>query len=141
MLKYQRLYLDSPILEKPVDGDAGYDLRAYEDILLSSDYPAIINTGIAVEIPSGFVGLVCPRSGLRFHQRISTFGIGVIDSTYRGEIRVMIEQHTVNSTPTVIKAGDKIAQLVIIPYFGEDVEEAELTDTVRGNKGFGSTGK
>lgn len=144
MLRFQRLFLDSPTLERPSNGDAGYDLRAYQDVFLVLNRPTTIDTGIAIEIPSGYVGLIFPRSGLRFNHSINTYGVGVIDSSYRGEIKVSVIRHdsAANQATYMIKSNDKIAQLVIVPCFTDEIEEVtELSVTARDIKGFGSTGR
>ena len=142
-LRYKKLYVDSTSLVRPAIGDAGYDLRAYGNYILSRGTPTTINTGIAVEIPSGYVGLIFPRSGLRAKARVSQYGTGVIDSSFRGELKMITELHT--NTPHEayhILSGDKIAQLVIVPYYVNDVEEvSELSTSPRGVDGFGSTGR
>lgn len=147
-LNYKRLYMDSPEMSTPKAGDAGYDLRAYGDYSLRYNRPTSIDTGIAVEIPPGFVGLILPRSGLRFNENINTFGTGVIDSSYRGELKVLLTNLRTthypfeSPPPYEIHHGDKIAQLVIVPVFTEEVQEVnDLSDTDRGAKGFGSSGR
>jgi dUTP pyrophosphatase len=144
-LRYKRLYMDSPEFEAPKDGDAGYDLRTYQDISLMPNTPTVVDTGIAIEIPSGYVGLILPRSGMRFKFLVDCFGVGVIDSSYRGELKLLIELHDrpdLHYVDTQWYAGDKVAQLVIVPCFTEEVEEVDtLSDTSRGAKGFGSTGR
>lgn len=133
--------------------DAGYDLYALEDVevkgLISnsimsnviSDYedyvPTKIKTGIALEIPDGHVGLICDRSGMG-SKGFKVMG-GVIDSIYRGDVTVCL---TKVGNSAKIKAGDKIAQIVILPIANPElVEVEELTDTARGEKGFGSSGR
>lgn len=143
-LRYKRLYLDSPELEAPRNGDAGYDLRAYGDYILNPYRPTVINTGITLEIPAGYVGLVLPRSGLRFKYGVTVFGTGVIDSAFRGELKALltVSPTTPDALGYKISNGDKISQLVIVPYFSEGVEEvSELSLTIRGTDGFGSTGR
>lgn len=146
MIRYKKLYLDSPDLIRPADGDAGYDLRAYGEYDLYYDSPLSINTGVAIEIPAGYVGLVFPRSGLRFNSHITNYGTGVIDASYRGEMKVLLWRLHFPSNSFreayTIQHGDKIAQLVIVPCFTDDVEEvSDLSETNRGSKGFGSTGR
>jgi dUTP pyrophosphatase len=98
----------------------------------------LIKTGIAIEIPKGFVGLVWPRSGLAIKKGVSVLA-GVIDSSYRGEIGVVLLN--TNYDDLIIKKGDKIAQLLIQPIETVNIEEVkELSDTERAENGFGSSG-
>jgi dUTP pyrophosphatase len=138
-MRYQRLYLDSPTLDPREPGNAGFDLKAYKPATILSDNYSIIDTGIAVEIPDGWVGLVVGRSGLRFKARVHCDDVGVIDSNYRGEIKVLIENNGIY--PLKIEAGDRIAQLVVVPIYEEELEEVQsLSSSNRGERGFGSTG-
>ena len=120
---------------------AGADLYNYkEDVEISPAKTVFVGTGICVEIPDGYVGLVFARSGLSCKQGVAPANkVGVIDSDYRGEIKVALYNHSCNTV--VIKKGERIAQLVITPYLRADFCEAELSDTSRGAGGFGSTGK
>lgn len=123
------------------DGDAGADLRAAHDIVLSPGERALAGTGVAVAIPAGHVGLVTPRSGLAARFGLSIVNApGVIDSGYRGEIQVCL----INLDPEReirLSAGDRIAQLLIMPVVTARFVSVEgLDDTVRGDGGYGSTG-
>ena len=124
-------------------GSAGGDLYGAEenDVVIPAGETAFIGTGIAVEIPLGYVGLVYARSGLACKRGLAPANkVGVIDSDYRGEIKVALHNHG-KEAQTVAK-GERIAQLVIAPYlFAEYEEKDELSDTVRGEGGFGSTGR
>lgn len=124
-------------------GSAGGDLYSAEenDVVIPAGETAFIGTGIAVEIPLGYVGLVYARSGLACKRGLAPANkVGVIDSDYRGEIKVALHNHG-KEAQTVAK-GERIAQLVIAPYlFAEYEEKDELSDTVRGEGGFGSTGR
>ncbi len=127
----------------PVYGSAcaaGADLYAAEGREIAAGETAFVPTGIAVELPLGTVGLVYARSGLACKQDLAPANkVGVIDCDYRGEIMVALHNH--GSAARSVAAGDRIAQLVIAPYFTAAFEEAEtLSDTVRGEGGFGSTG-
>ena len=118
-------------------GDAGMDLvatRIINERLDSITY----GTDIALEIPEGFVGLVFPRSSIRKTDLILSNSVGVIDSGYRGEIQATFKRSGVYA----YGVGDRIAQIMIIPHPDIEFEEAdELSDTERGEGGFGSTGK
>ncbi|MDR0640316.1 MAG: dUTP diphosphatase [Holosporales bacterium] len=121
---------------------AGCDLVACieENKVLAPQEIAVIKTGISIEIPNRFFGMVCSRSGLSVkHGVIVLNAPGVIDSDYRGEIGcIMMNQSTM---PFTIEPGMRIAQLLIMPYQTATFEEAStLNDTSRGNRGFGSTG-
>lgn len=121
------------------EGDAGMDMFALENTVVPARGRALVGTGIAMEIPLGFVGLVWGKSGLAVHHGIIT-SAGVIDAGYRGEVKVAL----VNTSDEdyTIQAGHKVAQLLIQKVeHPEIVEVSELSDTTRGINGFGSTGK
>lgn len=123
-------------------GDAGLDLYATEVAHLGPGERWGIGTGIAVEIPEGHAGLVLPRSGLaREHGITLVNSPGLIDAGYRGEIRVLL-LNTDPAETVKIEAGARIAQLVVTPVATpEPVEAAALTESSRGDGGFGSTGR
>jgi dUTP pyrophosphatase len=123
-------------------GDAGLDLYACEGGHLGPGERWSIGTGIAVAVPDGHAGLVLPRSGLAREHGIALVNApGLIDSGYRGEVRVLL----LNTDPAEtfrIEAGDRIAQLVIAPIvIAEPVEAEALTESARGDGGFGSSGR
>lgn len=139
-MKYKRLYKTSPYLISPKNGNAGYDLRAHLTNGTIEIGPAwtAISTGIAIEIPEGYVGLIRGRSGLFFKHNVECFH-GTIDACYRGKIFVSVR--CLSNYYTVLPY-DRIAQLIIVPYFSEDVEIVdELSETRRGSNGFGSSGR
>ena len=121
------------------EGAAGADLRAAEDVTLDPGARAAVATGVQVEIPAGHVGLVWPRSGLAVRHGLDTLA-GVIDSDYRGEVRVVLVNHGPDAV--TLARGDRIAQLLI-----QRVERAVFTRvdgllaSGRGEGGFGSTGR
>lgn len=121
---------------------AGADLYAVMDapLTLAAGETALVHTGLAVEIPVGFVGLVCARSGLATKRGLAPANkVGIIDADYRGEIMVALHNH--GSLPQTIEHGERVAQLVLVPYLTAAYEQADsLTDTDRGAGGFGSTG-
>ena len=122
-------------------GAAGYDLTACEDKIILAGKWDKVDTGIAVEFPSYCYGRVAPRSGLAFKKGISV-GAGVIDSSYRGTIQVILFNHD-NNNDFVVKKGDRIAQLIFEKIYTPELEEVTietLTTTDRGTGGFGSTG-
>ena len=121
---------------------AGADLYAVMDapLTLAPGQTALVHTGLAVEIPAGFVGLVCARSGLATKRGLAPANkVGVIDADYRGEVMVALHNHSAD--PQTIDHGERVAQLVLVPYLTAAYEPADsLTDTDRGAGGFGSTG-
>ena len=123
-------------------GAAGMDIRALlsEPLVLKPLERALVPTGIALEIPSGFEAQVRPRSGLALKQGITILNApGTIDSDYRGEIRVILAN--LGSEPVTIADGDRIAQLVFAPVIRAELAETViLSETERGVGGFGSTG-
>lgn len=124
------------------DGAAGADLYAITDgeLMIAPHTTVLIHTGLAVQIPDGYCGLVFARSGLASKQGLAPANkVGLIDSDYRGEIMVALHNHT--DVPKTVTDGERVAQLVIMPYIQADyVETDSLTDTIRGAGGFGSTG-
>jgi len=140
-LAIKRLDSDLPLPRYAHTGDAGLDLFAAEDVVLQPFERALIPTGVAVAIPEGYAGFVQPRSGLAIKQGLSLVNTpGLIDSHYRGEIKV-IAINLDSATPIAVTRGDKIAQLVLQPIASAElVEVAELDETARGEGGFGSTG-
>jgi dUTP pyrophosphatase len=124
------------------DGDAGMDVIA-TSIISETDTQITYGLGIALEIPKGFVGLVFPRSSIRKTRLQLSNSVGVIDSGYRGELQATFNKINNNSvSENDYKVGDRIAQIMIIPHPDIQFEEAdELSDTERGEGGFGSTGK
>jgi len=122
------------------DEDAGMDLRAVEDVLLEPGVPQAVPTGLAVEIPPGWEGQVRPRSGLALKHAISMPNApGTIDPGYRGELKVILIN--LGREPYRVRAGDRIAQLVVAPYAAVEWEEAELNESRRAAGGFGSSGR
>jgi len=123
------------------DGDAGMDLVATS---IKFDGTQITyGTGLAIEIPKGFVGLVFPRSSIRKTDLSLSNSVGVIDSGYRGEMQATFNQKSLSKHGQILYGvGDRIAQIMIIPHPDIQFEEAdELSDTERGDGAFGSTGK
>jgi dUTP pyrophosphatase len=141
-LRYRRLKVAARPPTQAHEGDAGYDLHAAEAVTIDPGARASVGTGIAVAIPEGQAGLVVPRSGLAARHGISVVNApGLIDSGYRGELRVLL-LNTDSSEPFTVEPGDRIAQLVLVRVETEELEEvAELDETARGVGGFGSTGR
>lgn len=141
-LSIAKLKPEAQLPTRAHEGDAGLDLYACEAAHIGPGERWSVGTGVAVEIPEGHAGLVLPRSGLaRDHGIALVNAPGLIDSGYRGELRVLL----LNTDPAEtfrIEPGERIAQLLITPIVTpEPVETAALTDSVRGEGGFGSSGR
>ena len=139
-LPIRRLHEEATLPERAYPGDAGLDLAACERVELGPGERATVPTGLAVAIPEGYAGFVQPRSGLAARQGISVVNSpGLIDSGYRGEIRVVLLNTDAEHT-FVAEPGDRIAQLVVLPIPElELVEVDDLPETERGVRGFGSS--
>ncbi len=126
-----------PIYGHP--GDAGMDLFSAEDYEIPTNSRVLVSTGISVAIPTGYVGLLWDKSGLAAKNGLTTLG-GVIDCGYRGEIKVVIQNHSQGKY--LIKKGQKITQMLIQPIVSPTLEETDSLEenTSRGDGGFGSTG-
>ena len=137
----RRLDPELPLPRRAHPGDAGVDLYAREDTKLESGEWAAIPTGLAVAIPIGYVGLVAPRSGLAARHGLSVVnGPGVVDSGYRGEVKVLLINH--GDSSVLLERGERIAQLVVTPVSAVEFEAVdELPASVRGDAGFGSSGR
>ena len=135
----KKLHTNAVIPVYAKDGDAGLDLVATE-IINDGQFQITYGTGLAMEVPYGFVGLVFPRSSIRKTGLELSNSVGVIDSGYRGEIQATFNK---NEGPiNKYEVGDRIAQIIIIPYPPIEFNEVnELSDSERGAGGFGSTGK
>ncbi len=122
---------------------AGADLYLLGDdpITIAPHETKLLSTGIAAEIPEGYCGLIFARSGLASKRGLAPANkVGVIDADYRGEIKVALHNHS--DKEATLEGGERIAQLAIVPFLKAEFEQAdELSDTVRGEGGFGSTGK
>ena len=140
-LKVKRLTETAKLPVKNQDGDMGYDIFSDEDITLTTNKKDKISTGIAIELPKGYGAFLVGRSGLT-SKTLLRINLGVIDNGYRGELHIMNDIIYKGSNETVrIEKGDKIAQLIVLPIFDGDVVEVdEVSETDRGDKGFGSSG-
>ena len=123
-------------------GDAGMDLVA-TSIISETQTQITYGIGLAMEIPKGFVGLIFPRSSVRKTRLMLSNCVGVVDSGYRGELQATFNKVNQNSqAENDYKVGDRVAQIMIIPHPPIEFDEVdELSDTERGEGGFGSTGK
>ena len=118
--------------------DAGFDIMARECQIVPAQGSAIFDTGVHIEIPSGYVGFLKSKSGLNVKHGITSEG--VIDAGYTGSIRVKLYNNT--RIPYMVEKGDKISQLVILPIYSCELEVVDsLNETARGNNGFGSSGR
>jgi dUTP pyrophosphatase len=139
-LAIQRLREDAVVPTRAYSGDAGLDLAACERVELGPGERATVGTGLAVAIPDGYAGFVQPRSGLAERHGITIVNTpGLVDSGYRGELRVIL-LNTDTTDPFVVEPGMRIAQLVVmpVPELGL-VEVDELPESERGVRGFGSS--
>lgn len=141
-LRIQQLVPNLRIPEQAHEGDAGIDLRSAIDFALAPGKRRRIPTGIAVEIPPGYAGLVLPRSGLADRHGIGLVNSpGLIDSGYRGEVQVIL----VNLDPDTaveFERGDRVAQLMLVKFETVEIKVASaLSESARGDGGFGSSGK
>ena len=141
-VKVKKLYENAKLPVYGTEFSAGADLCACldEPVTLQPGETRLIPIGIAMEIPAGYAGLVYARSGLASKRGLAPANkVGVVDSDYRGEFFVPLHNH--GSVPQTIEPGDRIAQMILTPYLTANFIEADtLSDTVRGEGGFGSTG-
>ena len=139
-LPIRRLHPDAVLPDRAYPGDAGLDLSACERVELAPGERALVGTGLAVAIPDGHAGFVQPRSGLASRHGITIVNTpGLVDSGYRGELRVVL-LNTDREHAFVVEPGMRIAQLVVLPVAEpEPVEVDELPETERGVRGFGSS--
>lgn len=130
----------APLPRHAKPGDAGLDLTTREEAVILPFDTVLVGTGVSVEIPDGYVGLVFPRSGLASKRGITLANcVGVVDSGYRGEIKVPL--HNLKNYVQMVMAGERVCQLVIVPFetcICRGVRE--LSDSERGADGFGSSG-
>ena len=141
ILRFTRLR-DEAVAPFPAHpGDAGFDLHAAESARVDPGERASVGTGLALAIPEGLAGLVLPRSGLALRHGIALVNSpGLIDSGYRGEVRVLL-LNTDRREPFEIAPGDRVAQLLLVAHAAPELREhPSLEETPRGGGGFGSTG-
>jgi dUTP pyrophosphatase len=120
--------------------DAGMDLCSVEDVVLEPNIPSLVATGLKIELPPGYEAQVRPRSGLALRHAIAMPNApGTIDPGYRGELRVILVN--LGREPYPVRAGDRIAQMVVTKYEAVEWTEEDLSETERGSGGFGSSGR
>ena len=142
-IKVKKLKPDATVPTMGSKFAAGADLYSAEDadVVIEPSETKFIGTGLAMEIPEGYVGLVYARSGLACKRGLAPANkVGVVDSDYRGEIKVALHNH--GKEAQTVEKGERIAQMVIAPYLSVNYEEADaLSETERGEGCFGSTGR
>lgn len=120
-------------------GSAGYDLYSAESLHLAGGERALVSTGVSIAVPTGYVGLLFARSGMAWNGVNLGNSVGVIDSDYTGEIKVMLNNYDLDTK--LISAGQRVAQLVLVPIITPELEVVdELDETGRADGAFGSTG-
>lgn len=141
-IKIKKLSENAVIPSYAKIGDAGMDLTAVSRSEISKNYIITYGTGLSIEIPEGYVGLIFPRSSIYKQDLSLTNSVGVVDSGYRGEIMFKFSVLENETNANIYQIGDRIGQLIIIPYPQIEFEEvSELGLTQRGEGGFGSSGK
>jgi dUTP pyrophosphatase len=140
-LEIRLLHPDAVPPSRSRSGDAGYDLRATERVSIPQEGRRLVGTGIAVALREGVAGLVTPRSGLAIEHGLTLLNApGLIDPNYRGEIKVIL--HNTSERRYTVEIGDRVAQLLLVPYWAPELEVVEaLPETERGAGGFGSSGR
>lgn len=142
-IKIKKLKENAIIPTKGSEKSAGYDLYACinNDILIKPHETIMISTGIAIELPDNTFGAIFPRSGISTKRGLAPANkVGVCDSDYRGEYVVALHNHS--NITQIVKPSERIAQLIVLPFINIDFIESDiLSNTVRGDSGFGSTGK
>ena len=140
-IKYTKLKENAIIPTRGSEKAAGYDLYACLDneVEIQPHSTCLIGTGLSFELPDDTFAAIFARSGLATKSGLAPANkVGVCDSDYRGEYKIALHNHS--STPATVHNGDRIAQMVVMPFIPVDLEEGELSKTARGSGGFGSTG-
>ncbi len=137
-IKIKKLHPDAILPSYAHPGDAGMDIYSVEDVIIPPKERKTISTGISMEYPEGYCTLLWDKSGLASKNGLTVLA-GAIEYTYRGEYKVVLLN--TSDQEYVVKKGDKIAQVIVLPVITAETEEvSELSDSVRGSGGFGSTG-
>ena len=142
-VKYTKLREDAITPTRGSEKAAGYDLYANingnDSITINPGETVVIGTGLSFELPDNTFAAIFARSGLSTKSGLAPANkVGVCDSDYRGEYKVPLHNHS--NIPATVNHGDRIAQMVVMPFIPIELEEGELSDTARGSGGFGSTG-
>jgi len=139
MIHVELVSEDAKMPTRATDGSAGLDLYACQSAVIGAGKRNLVDTGVSIAIPHGYVGLIWPRSGLALKKGLDV-GAGVIDSDYRNVIGVLLFNHT--DDPYRVEPGDRIAQILIQPaVMVQPVQVSSLDQTDRGQDGYGSTGR
>lgn len=139
MLRIKKVHDNAVLPKRANTSDAGYDLSSVDSLVIPPQSTALVSTGIAMAVPPGTYGRVAPRSGLAAKHSIGV-GAGVVDSGFRGEVKVVLFNHD-KERSFAVHAGDRIAQLILECIQTPEVEVCDdLDETARGSGGFGSTG-
>lgn len=139
MIHVELVSEDAKMPTRATDGSAGLDMYACQSAVIGAGKRNLVDTGVSIAIPHGYVGLIWPRSGLALKKGLDV-GAGVIDSDYRNVIGVLLFNHT--DDPYRVKLGDRIAQILIQPaVMVQPVQVSSLDQTDRGQAGYGSTGR
>lgn len=138
-LKIKKIHPKAIIPTYATEGSAAFDLHSTEDICLYPNAVTKVPTGVAIELPKNTYGAVAPRSGLASKGITVMNAPGIVDMDYRGEVCVLLYNTTEERVK--VKVGDRVAQMLVLPYFKVEFEEVEeLSETVRGEGGFGHSG-
>jgi dUTP pyrophosphatase len=139
MIHVELVSEDATMPTRATDGSAGLDMYACQSAVIEAGKRTLVDTGVSIAIPHGYVGLIWPRSGLALKKGLDV-GAGVIDSDYRNVIGVLLFNHT--DDPYRVEPGDRIAQILIQPaVMVQPVQVSSLDHTDRGQAGYGSTGR
>lgn len=139
-IKCKKLSHNARLPVKATDGSGAYDISSVSNVRIQAGRAGVASTGLAFEIPKGHVMLLFSRSGQGFNHDVRLSNcVGVIDSDYRGEVKVKLKSDG-EIGPYIVSAGDRIAQAMVIKSEDVEWEEGELSETARGEGGFGSTG-
>jgi len=139
MIHVELVSEDAKMPTRATDGSAGLDMYACQSAVIGAGKRNLVDTGVSIAIPHGYVGLIWPRSGLALKKGLDV-GAGVIDSDYRNVIGVLLFNHT--DDPYRVEPGDRIAQILIQPaVMVQPVQVSSLDQTDRGQDGYGSTGR
>ena len=140
-IKYTKLKDTAIIPTRGSEKAAGYDLYACleQEVEIQPHSTCVIGTGLSFELPDNTFAAIFARSGLATKSGLAPANkVGVCDSDYRGEYKIALHNHS--NTPVTVYSGDRIAQMVVMPFIPVELEEGELSETARGSGGFGSTG-
>lgn len=138
-IKFRRVRADALPPYAPANGDAGYEFLVQETLTILPNEPVQVETGVALEIPQGYAGLILGRSGNAFRRGLFVEHHGLIDSSYRGEVFILIKNRT--DAPIILQRGDRFAQMIIVPILTYAFQEVrELPESSRGINGLGSSG-